>query len=70
MVKKAKGFDNWVTAKEAAKMSGFTKGYIFLMIKLGRLKKIRQVGRMYLVNVEEIQSIKRIGRGPDSQYKK
>ena len=70
MAKKEKGFDNWVTTTEAAQISGFTKGYICLRIKLGQFKKIRRVGKSYLVNIEEIRNFKRTGRGPDSQYKK
>ena len=70
MVKKTKGFDNWVTTPEAATISGFTKSAICLKIKLGQFKKIRRVGKAYLVNIEEIQNLKRIGRGPASQYKK
>jgi len=70
MVKKEKGFDNWVTTKEAAEISGFTPATIWLKIKLGQIQKIRRVGKMYLVNEEEIRDLKRKGRGPDSQYQK
>jgi hypothetical protein len=70
MVKKEKGFENWVTTPEAAKISGFTKGAICLKIKMGQIKKVRRVGKAYLVNIEEIRNLKRTGRGPASQYQR
>ena len=70
MTKKEKGFDNWVTTKEAAEISGFTKGGIWLKIKMGEIKKVRRVGKIYLVNIEEIRNLKRKGRGRSSQYQK
>ena len=70
MAKTEKGFGNWISTLEAAEISGFTKGAIWLKIKMGEIKKVRRVGNVYLVNSEEIRTLKRVGRGPASQYKK
>lgn len=49
----------WITITEAAKISGFTRAYIWLLIKMKKIEKSRRVGNLLLVDEDEIKTLQR-----------
>lgn len=59
----------WITLPEAAKISGFTRAYLWMLVKMSKIKKSRRVGNLILVDEDEIKTLQRKKTGPQKKPK-